>query len=86
MNKRIRELADRVRFVDTHQYPTQDEVFEQFASLVIQECLNQCQKVAEDADFMTKSEFVTPSGRLLHEGMWGGALNCIAEINHRFKD
>ena len=41
MNTRIRELADKARFVDSAaEYPSQDEVFEKFAELIVQECVN----------------------------------------------
>jgi hypothetical protein len=38
MNEQIRELADKARFVKTSDYPSQDEVFEKFAELIIREC------------------------------------------------
>ena len=38
MNELIRELADRARFVKTTDYPSQDEVFEKFAELIVQKC------------------------------------------------
>ena len=42
MNELIRELADKARFVKTTDYPSQDEVFEKFAELIVRECANQC--------------------------------------------
>ena len=54
------------------------------AGLIIEECLAICGEVYENADAMTKSKFVTESGRMLHEGMWGGAKNCEAGIKNRF--
>jgi hypothetical protein len=38
MNERILELADQARFVKTAEYPSQDEVFEKFAELIVREC------------------------------------------------
>ncbi len=40
MNELIRELADKARFVKTTDYPSQDEVFEKFAELIVRECIN----------------------------------------------
>ena len=40
MNELIRELADRARFVKTTDYPSQDEVFEKFAELIVRECVD----------------------------------------------
>jgi hypothetical protein len=33
---------------------------------------------------MTKGEFVTDAGRMLQEGMWGGAKNCSGQIQTHF--
>jgi hypothetical protein len=57
---------------------------EKFAELIVRECIEKCESVARDADFMAKSEFVTDSGRMLHEGMWGGATNCANELRTHF--
>jgi hypothetical protein len=40
MNERIKQLADQARFVNTVEYPHQDEVFEKFAELIVKECIN----------------------------------------------
>ena len=40
MNEQIRELADKARFVKTADYPSQDEVFENFARSLILECIH----------------------------------------------
>ena len=39
MNDRIRELADQSRFVKTTDYPSQDDVFQKFAELIVMECI-----------------------------------------------
>ena len=36
------------------------------------------------ADAVAKGSFVTDAGRMLHEGMWGGAKNSAARIKNRF--
>lgn len=55
-----------------------------FAELIVKECIAQCEQVATDTDTMTKSKFVTDAGRQLHQGMWGGAKNCIGQIKAHF--
>jgi hypothetical protein len=57
---------------------------ERFAEKIIRECMAQCEQVAVDADAMAKSTFVTDAGRMLHEGMWGGAKNCAGRIKEHF--
>lgn len=96
MNERIRELyrqAHSIRHYDNDPSlagnpPTvywQGEVSAQrFAELIIQDCVGQCEKIASHADLMAKSKFVTDEGRMLHEGMWGGATNCGVWIKKHF--
>lgn len=60
------------------------DVAEKFAELIVQECLDQCEEVADGADKVANSKFVTDAGRMLHEGMWGGAKNCSAQIKEHF--
>jgi hypothetical protein len=55
-----------------------------FAALVVQECVEQCDQVAAEANAMAQSKFVTDAGRMLHEGAWGGALNCSGRIQKHF--
>ena len=55
-----------------------------FAELIVQECIVQCEEVAVDADKTSKSKFVTDAGRMLHEGMWGGAKSCSGRIKEHF--
>ena len=57
---------------------------EKFAELIVRECVAQCEQVAADADVMADSKYVTDMGRQLHEGMWGGAKNCTAQIREHF--
>jgi len=83
MNERIRELmieAGIYECDDFEPHPT----FEKFAELIVQECITQCEQVATAADAKSKSKFVTDDGRMLHEGMWGGAKNCSGQIKQHF--
>ena len=60
MNNLIRKLADQVRFVSEPEYPDQDIIFDNFAKLIIQECLNIMQNCDGDlgfAIFKTKKRF-----------------------------
>ena len=85
MNERILELADQaVENISSGPWNISDEFCIKFAELIVRECVAQCEQVATDADAMTKSEFVTDAGRMLHEGMWGGAKNCAAGIREHF--
>jgi hypothetical protein len=89
MNERIEKLADEAaKFSAIMALPTGesgDKLFvEKFAQLIVQECMAQCEQVASGADAVTKSEFVTDAGRMLHEGMWGGAKNCSGQIKEHF--
>jgi hypothetical protein len=52
--------------------------------LIVRECIAQCEQVATAADAKSKSKFVTDDGRMLHEGMWGGAKNCSGQIKQHF--
>ena len=86
MNERIDELMIEAgaRFEFLHGVHYDDFQYKEFAELIIRECMAQCEQVAADADAMTKSEFVTDAGRMLHEGMWGGAKNCSGQIKEHF--
>jgi hypothetical protein len=83
MNENL--ISDLV--VETQRHMTGSgsrEFVQKFTELIVQECVAQCERVATDADAMTKSKFVTDAGRQLHEGMWGGAKNCAAGIKEHF--
>jgi hypothetical protein len=84
MNKRIKKLVDQC-WANTGPVVFNKEFNkEKFAELIVRECMAQCEQVAAEADSMTKSEFVTDAGRMLHEGMWGGAKNCSGQIQTHF--
>ena len=87
MNERIKEISAH-SFVKiptlTHGVLVKLTDVEKFAELIVKECMAQCERVATDADAMTKSEFVTDAGRQLYEGMWGGANNCASWIKEHF--
>ncbi len=82
MNERLFELIQIHNGLCGLLWTEEDK--QEFAELIVRECLNQCEQVATDADTMTKSKFVTDTGRVLHEGMWGGAMNCKTLIKHNF--
>jgi hypothetical protein len=87
MNERIRQLIKQAD-LDDDMFPV-DEGWEypelkKFAELIVQECIEQCEQVATNADAKSKSKFATDDGRMLHEGMWGGAKNCSGQIKQHF--
>jgi hypothetical protein len=82
MNERIQELAEQATTEEADGFKYFDK--EKFAELIVRECIAQCEQVATDADAKSKSKFVTDDGRMLHEGMWGGAKNCSGQIKQHF--
>ena len=92
MNERIRELAKQAGMTDdkfgmffANDKHNEDGVdLQKFAELIVRECINQCEEVAVGVDKVSKSKFVTDAGRMLHEGMWGGAKNCSGRIKQHF--
>jgi hypothetical protein len=83
MNERIQELM-LLAGTDTSGKWMGVEHAERFAQLIVQECIAQCEQVATAADAKSKSKFVTDDGRMLHEGMSGGAKNCSGQIKQHF--
>ena len=84
MNPRIQELAKGAKHAVEQEGILLELVLEKFAQLVVRECIDQCEQVAVSADAVSKSKFVTDAGRMLHEGMWGGAKNCSGQIKQHF--
>jgi hypothetical protein len=98
MNERINELAIKAGgiwrggYVDNHAGDgvwtdrkfVVDVDTEQFARLLIKECMEQCENVRNDALVQKKSEFLTNDGKMLYEGVFGGANNCGYAIQQHF--
>lgn len=87
MNEKLKELAEQAGFMEAWFSESGDDCereIKKLAELIINECLAQCEEVAADARLMTQSKFVTDSGRMLHEGMWGGAKNSAGAIKRLF--
>jgi hypothetical protein len=87
MNERIKLPAQEWLGYDPERGDIHGYTFEQmreFVQLIIQECVDQCEQIATDADKKANSKLVTDAGRMLHEGMWGGAMNCSAQIREHF--
>lgn len=55
-----------------------------FAEHIIRGCVAECERVATDARATVESKSVTDAGRVLHEGVWGGAKNCSGRIKEYF--
>ena len=83
MNERIKELEKQCF---EHHTDGQINGFNvgKFAELIVRECIECCNEVANEADSMKDSKFVTDAGRMLYEGMWGGATNSAITIKNRF--
>ena len=89
MNERIKELVVQSGaefYADTILVNGKDadDLMKKFAELIVRECINCCDEVANEADAMKDSKFVTDAGRMLYEGMWGGATNSAVTIKNRF--
>ena len=87
MNELIQELARKTVEAVQHKpngICDMNKYNQKFAELIVQECIAQCEQVATAADAKSKSKFVTDDGRMLHEGMWGGAKNCSGQIKQHF--
>lgn len=83
MNTRIKELYLEAG-TDTSGRWMSEESAQLFAKLLLKEAMSLCEDVATSADAVSKGTFVTPAGKMLHEGMWGGAKNCASAINIHF--
>lgn len=55
-----------------------------YAELIVGECLAFCKQIADDASSQKRSEFLTQDGKMLYEGVFGGANNCGFAIQERF--
>jgi hypothetical protein len=89
MNERIYELSKIAYTNHLERNPHSSfgrryDYDKEFAELIVRECIAQCEQVATAADAKSKSKFVTDDGRMLHEGMWGGAKNCSGQIKQHF--
>jgi hypothetical protein len=87
VNELIQELARKTVEAVQHKpngICDMNKYNQKFAELIVQECIAQCEQVATAADAKSKSKFVTDDGRMLHEGMWGGAKNCSGQIKQHF--
>ena len=85
MHPRFKELAiEAGAYEDDGTILTGPMDTAKFAELIVQECSTLCEEVAIDADQVAKGDFVTDDGRMLHEGMWGGAKNCSGRIKQHF--
>jgi hypothetical protein len=99
MNEKFKELSRKSFLLaheanDLHEQEEGEElsqtefgnVFNQkFAELIVRECISQCEKIRNDAQFLIQNgDVLTESGRMLHEGVWGGAANCAHAIQQHF--
>ena len=55
-----------------------------YTELIVKECLQKCEEIRDDANVQKKSEFLTDAGKMLYEGVYGGATNCGFAIQQHF--
>lgn len=84
MNERLKRLGVEAGLISA-EYNGFDrteltEAEKKFAEAIINQCVKLCMEVAEHADTVKNSEFTTDAGKMLHEGMWGGAQSCARKI------
>jgi hypothetical protein len=96
MNERIKELMEQsmpaidwnarhgVELDNGERLKHMTDWFDKFAQLIVRECLQQCEQIRDDAYTQKKSEYLTESGRLIYEGVFGGATNCGFAIQQHF--
>lgn len=90
MNKRIEKMANiwanRMAVDETNgaTYTFSAEALEVFTKEVISCCIDCATLVAVQSTKMANSDYVTPYGRALYEGMYGGAMNVAAGIREHF--
>ena len=76
----------KFHYVDCQRLPEGTELYtapvdaKAIRAKALEEAAKECDLIAQEADEMTKSKFVSEFGRALHEGMWGGATNCGVAI------
>lgn len=89
MNEHIKQAlikSDMMEAIGTNAYEEDgwEPIVSKFAELIVQECLRQCENVRTDALEQKSSEFLTESGKMLYEGVFGGATNCGYAIQQHF--
>lgn len=81
MNNRMADLFAKAGISDSI---SEEFGIEYLAELIVQECMKQCEQIRDDAFVQKKSEFLTQDGKMLYEGVYGGANNCGFAIQQYF--
>jgi hypothetical protein len=86
MNERICKIESQAweQVTRTNGLVRTEDFNQKFAELIVKECLQQCEQVRNDAITQKSSDFLTESGKLLYEGVFGGATNCGFAIQQHF--
>lgn len=85
MNNRIHTLADSCYMYHNRHHIELEFDYVRFAQLIVEECAVQCEKIAQEADAMTRDYCRTTStGGMLYQGVCGGATNCSVAIREHF--
>ena len=82
MNSKVKSLLAQAHL---EFHPDTNAVAERFAELIVDACLYACENIRQDALVQKKSEFLTDDGKMLYEGVYGGATNCGFAIQQMFK-
>lgn len=79
------------RFYDEHKTHDEKRMFEWLQAAfeagqqsAVKVCIEQCEKVAEEANATAQGIYVTETGKLAHQGMWAGAKTCAGTIANQF--
>lgn len=86
MNEKIKQLAKEAGMWRQH-YDIGEESpagLEKFAELILRECIDIAEAQAMQSTRLVHSGFLTEHGKMLHEGMFGGAMNVALGIRERF--
>lgn len=84
MNKQIRELWAQCVTKHTKTPMNWQDAADEFAQLLLLKCIDIAEAQAMQSTRLVHSGFLTEHGKMLHEGMFGGAMNVAVGIRERF--
>lgn len=87
MNGRMLELAIAAGLKKDHGSDAEyigDFDWRLFGELIVKDCKDLCSEIRNDALVQKKSEYLTAAGKMIYEGVYGGATNCGFAIQNRF--
>lgn len=81
MNERIKELMLEAGYASL-ELALRAQLL---ASLIINACIKQCNITAEQCLKEHDNQYLTKEGKMLYQGMYGGAKSCVSVIGTHFK-